>query len=290
MDIRQLRYFLTVAEEGQFTKAAKRLNMAQPPLSQQIQMLEDELGVKLFNRGRHIELTQEGQVLLLRSEQILELIGSTKKELYDLSKGEHGTILIGTVPSCGAFLLPKQVLDFHEKYPDVDFQIWESDTYRIKELVEKGIVDIGIIRTPFDLDAYHYIFDGTSDPMAAIFHEKWACEIPDGPITLNSVKDFPLIVHRRYEKMLIDACEHTGFTPNIFCKADDIRSMLNWAFLGLGVAIVPRPPLNILKNENLLYRIIENDLVETKTAVIWLKDTYLPRVAYNFIESIQNSD
>ena len=292
MDIRQLRYFLTVAQEGQFTRAAERLNMAQPPLSQQIQSLEEELDVKLFKRGRHLELTQAGQALLIRSEEILELVGATKKELDDLSKGKQGTVSIGTVSSCGAFLLPKCMFDFHEKYPEVRFQIWESETYRIMEFVEKGIVDIGIVRTPFNLETYDYIYehaDSASDPMAAVFSRKWIAGLPDGPIKLETIKGLPFMIHRRYEKMIVDACEDQGFEPNILCKGDDMRSIISWAELGLGVAVVPKPPLNILKNEDLQYHEIDNVSLKTKTAVIWLKNSYLPTVVRNFIKTINES-
>ena len=288
MDIRRLRYFLTVAEEGQFTKAAERLNMAQPPLSQQIQLLEDELGVKLFNRGRHIELTQEGQVLRIRSQQILELINATQKELDDLSKGKQGTISIGTISSCGAFQLPRRMFEFNQEYPDVSFQIWESDTYRVMELLEKGIVDLGIIRTPFNLNAYQYSFlSEESDPIAAVYQEKWCVKIPKGTMTLEHIEGLPLIIHRRYEKMFLNACEYLGFQPDIFCKADDIRSILSLANLGLGVAIVPRPPKEILEAEHLYCHVIDDDSFQTKTAVIWMKDNYLPRVVHNFIQSMQ---
>lgn len=290
MDIRQLRYFKTVAEEGQFTKAAERLNMAQPPLSQQIQLLEEELGVKLFHRGRHIELTQEGQVLLIRSGKILEMVGSTKNELDNLSKGKQGTISIGTVSSYSTLCLAKQVLKFQKIFPNVNFQIWESDTGHVTKLLEKGIVDIGIVCMPFNMSAYNYIyqpFSETCEPMVAVFHKKWTSKIPEGSITLEIIKELPLIIHRRYENMLIKACEHIGIQLNIFCKADDTLTILEWANLGLGVAVVPRLLLNILINENLQYRFISNAALETKTAVIWLKNSYLPRVVHNFIECMR---
>lgn len=291
MDLRQMRYFLTVAQEGQFTRAAERLNMAQPPLSQQIKQLEEELGVKLLKRGgKGVELTEAGHVLQVRAEQILELVVSVKKELDDLNRGKHGTINIGTVASCGAFLLPKCINDFHAQYPEVTFQIREGDTYRIIELVNKGLVDIGIVRTPFSLESYNYIFQpsqGPRDSMMAIYQEKWLPTAPTEPIRLKTLQAIPLIVHRRYERIIVDACLKNGFEPNILCKGDDIRSIMSWAGTGLGVAIVPNPHLSVLALGQLQCREIDDPSLETRTAVIWLKHAYLSTVVKNFIKNIE---
>lgn len=289
MDIRQLRYFMVVAQEGQFTRAAERLHMAQPPLSQQIKQLEEELGVVLLKRGgRHVELTQAGQALLARAEQILELVGSAKKEMEDLQRGSQGTISIGTVSSCGAYLLPKSICDMHDKYPEVRFQIWESDTYRIMELVDRGIVDVGFVRTPFSLEAYDHIYlsGGERDPMTAIFSEKWACSLT-GDIALEELKGFQLLVHRRYESMISEACEKLGFQPDILCKGDEMRSIISWAELGLGVAVIPKPPEITLQNTSLRYHDISCTSLETMTAAIWPKSAYLPKLIRNFIEIIK---
>ncbi|MDQ7096526.1 LysR family transcriptional regulator [Desulfosporosinus sp. PR] len=294
MDIRQLRYFLAVAQEGQFTKAAERLNMAQPPLSQQIKLLEEELGVTLFKRGgKYIELTDAGQVLVVRGEQILELVNSTQKALEDLGKGKQGTVSIGTVSSCGTFLLPKYISSFQEKFPGVTFRIWEGDTHRIMDLVNKGIVEIGIVRTPFKLEIYNYMFHSAvekNDPMVILYAGKWERFIPEGPITLEALKDVPLIVHRRYQKIIADNCRKLCFEPNIFCEGDDTRSIMSWAGIGLGVAIVPKPSASIFETGKMRCREIEDHSLETRTAVIWLKNTYLSAVSKNFIKTIESLD
>ena len=294
MDIRQLRYFLAVAQEGQFTKAAGRLHMAQPPLSQQIRQLEGELGVVLFKRsGRHIELTDAGQVLAVRAEQILELVGSTKRELGDLTQGRRGSVSIGAVSSCGAFLLPRYIRDFHEKYPEITFQVWEGNTYRIMDLVDKGIVDIGIVRTPFRLETYQYIFQPpgkTPDPMAAVYPEGWKPGVPDGPVPLDRLKGVPLIVLRRYEPIIVDAFRKIGCKADILCRGDDTRSLIAWAAAGVGVAVIPRPPANLVPYGRIQCREITDRSLETRTAVIWLKGAYLSAVARNFIASMAGTD
>lgn len=145
MDIRQLRYFLTIVEKENITAAARELHIAQPPLSQQLKLLEDELGVKLIERGsRRIQLTPAGKILKVRAEQIMELLDATVNEIKDFRGGVQGTLSIGTISSLGATLLPEHIQSFHEKFPNVDFQIWESDSYRMSELLNSGIVEIGL--------------------------------------------------------------------------------------------------------------------------------------------------
>jgi len=290
MDIRQLRYFLTVAEEGQFTKASQKLNMAQPPLSQQIRQLEEELGVKLFIRGRHLELTQAGQILLSRTQQILHLTSVTENELEDYRTGSQGTIAIGTVSSCSSYYLPRQILRFHQLYPGVRFILREGNAYRVKDLVEKGIVDVGIVRTPFYLEAFNYLYQpaqGAPEPMSAVFSHHWQKYLGPGPLKLAALEKLPLIIQRRYQNLIVEACESAGFKPDILCQSDDLRTSISCAELGLGIAITPQPPPNLLQLEGLLYRPLAAEELQTLTAVIWPKDSYQPQVVVNFLKSLQ---
>lgn len=288
LDIRQIRYFLAVAEEGQITAAAKKLNIAQPPLSHQMKLLEEELGVHLFKRGsRKIELTEAGKILLRRGEQILELVKATKKELCDLNDGFQGTLNIGTVASTGAVILPQRISIFHEQYPEVNFQIWEGDTYRIIELLNTGVIEIGIVRVPFN----HEIYDSVSmshefpnDPMVAVSNSKWINEMNSKSISLVDLKDKPIIVHKRHEEKLIEVCKEKGFKPKIFCKSDDIRAMIEWAYNGLGIAIVPSSSLGLARNNDLNSVEIIETFIDTDIAVIWLRNRYLSVAARRFID------
>lgn len=285
LDIRQLRYFLTVAREGQITRAAARLHMAQPPLSQQIRLLEEELHVRLFNRTGHgVVLTSAGVVLRERAEQVLEMMDSTRKELTDLHEGIHGMLNIGTVASCGAGLLPRLMRRFHAAYPHVVFQIWEGDTFRVAELLARGVVEIGIVRTPFrndDLNAAAADGSPRSDPMAAAGR-------PDmlggtGPMALGQLRGRPLILHRRYETLFADACRGAGFDPRVVCRGDDIRSLLICAESGLGIAIVPESTVGPSGCRGLTVRRIDAPSLCTGVAVVWPKNRYLSVAAQRMI-------
>ncbi|WP_279146207.1 LysR family transcriptional regulator [Clostridium tyrobutyricum] len=284
MDIKQLKYFLTIAEEGKITGAAKKLNIAQPPLSYHLKLLEEELGIKLMDRGnRKIHLTDAGKILKNRAEQILELVNSTVKELKDFNEGIRGTLSIGTVSSSGATLFPKIIENFHCKYPNVNFEVRESNTYRIMEILNSGVIEIGIVRTPFNEDGLNVVFR-PKEPMIAVFRDDMKSFDRNTPIGLKELVDKPIIVYRRFEKIIIEACQKYGFVPNIICKDDDARTTLLWAESGIGIAIVPKSAIDIMQIYNLDYTLIKEPSLETSIAAICVKERYISSVAKNFLE------
>lgn len=287
MDIRQLKYFLAIAEQGQITSAAKRLNMAQPPLSQQLKLLEDELGVKLVERGsRKIELTDAGQILRNRAEQILELTDATIKELRDFNSGVQGTLSIGAVSSSGATLLPDRIYRFHKNYPDINFEVWEGNTYRILDILNSGIIEIGIVRTPFNIQSFESICL-PKEPMIAAINSDLYWDEHKECISLSELSNKPLIIYRRFEKLITEAFEKAGFEPNILCKTDDARSTLLWADSGIGIAIVPKVALKLINSTNLRYKRIDEPSLETQIAAIWMKNRYLSTAARHFLECFE---
>ena len=285
MDIRQLKYFLAIAEEGQITSAAKKLQMAQPPLSQQLKLLEEELGVKLMERKpRSIQLTDAGIILRNRAQQILELTDSTAREITDFVKGLNGTLSIGTVSSSGATLLTESLSKFHKTYSGVKFEIHEGNTFMIIDLLSKGIVEVGIVRTPFNTSNLEYRY-AQSEPMIAVMTKEYDWTTTEDTIEVNELMDKPLIIYRRFEQLIRETCLKEGFDPVIFCKNDDARTTLFWANAGLGIGIVPKSALNLANRENLIYKEIRNEALRTQIAAIWIKDKYISSLATKFIEN-----
>ncbi|AOZ77253.1 LysR family transcriptional regulator [Clostridium pasteurianum] len=288
MDIKQLKYFYTIVEEGQITNAAKKLHMAQPPLSYQLKNLEDELGVKLLERGsRNIKLTAAGLMLYNRAKQILTLTKTTIDELKDFNNGLNGTLSIGTVSSSGSSLLTDRLNRFHDKYPSVSFEIHEGNTYKLLEILSRGIIEIAIVRTPFSTAGINYIYL-PKEPMIAAMTENfnWNDEVI---IKIDELKDKPLIFYRRFEKIICDACENSGFQPNTFCKNEDARTSLLWANAGLGIALVPKSSLKLIGSSNLIYKEIDNKSLRTQIAAIWLKEGYLSPAAKNFLDTFYDN-
>lgn len=289
MDIRQLKYFLAIADEGQITGAAKRLNIAQPPLSQQLKHLEEELGVKLVERGsRRIQLTDAGQILRNRAEQILELTEATVKELHDFSEGVLGTLSIGAVSSSGATFLPDRIHDFNAKYPGVNFEIWEGNTFRILDILKNGVIEIGIVRTPFNTDLLESIYM-PREAMIAAFSGDFHWEGNETSIKLQDLINKPLIIYRRFEKLISESFHSLGYEPKIICKTDDARTTLLWADSGIGVALVPKAALKLVRSINIQYKEINEPSLETQIAAIWMKNRYLSSAALHFLETFKNT-
>ncbi len=159
MNLQQMRYFLTVAETGNITAAANLLHMAQPPLSRQIKQLEEELDTELFDRsGRHLQLTESGILLAHRVREILNLTERSLQEVRSVGQGISGTLYMGAVSTANYMLLPNLIKEFNKLYPQVRFQLVTEATTRITELLEKGVLELGIVRMPFNsnfFDSYN---------------------------------------------------------------------------------------------------------------------------------------
>ncbi|MCD8366641.1 MAG: LysR family transcriptional regulator [Clostridiales bacterium] len=197
MEIRVLRYFLTVAREGGISRASERLHITQPTLSRQLAALEDEVGVKLFERGaRKITLTEEGMLLRRRAEEILSLVDRTQKELVSQENLIEGKIVIGCGELSAVSLLPDMIAAFHETYPLVTYDIFTANADVVKDQMEKGIVDIGVLLEPIDIERFDFL--------RLEHRERWVALMkPDDPLAAKaavSPEDFkgkPLILPAR---------------------------------------------------------------------------------------------
>lgn len=284
MDIKQLTYFITIAEEGTITQAANKLHMAQPPLSTQLKLLEDELGVKLIERGaRKIKLTDAGKILYQRAKHILEIKTSTEKEIEEFRKGIQGTLRLGTISSSGSVLLSKRIIDFNKKYPNIKFEIHEGNTYELIEKLNSGIIEVGIVRTPFNSKNCECLFL-EAEPMVAVMNENYNFEITRDEILLEDLKDIPLIIYRRFEKILLGEFQNIGIEPDVFCINDDARTTILWARAGLGIGIVPKSVINLGLMDNIKYKEIDNNTLRTQISAIWIKERYLSMAAKKFLE------
>ena len=157
-EIRVLKYFLTVVREEGINRAAEVLHITQPTLSRQLSGLEEEIGVKLFERGaRKITLTREGMLLRRRAEEILSLVQKTEEELTEQEELVDGKIVIGSGELAAVWILPDLIGAFSEKYPLVTFDLFTANADLVKEQMEKGLVDVGILLEPIDMEKFDFI-------------------------------------------------------------------------------------------------------------------------------------
>lgn len=284
MEFRQLKYFLTVAETGQITRAAERLNITQPPLSQQIILLEEELGVQLLERSKkQIRLTEAGKILRNRAEQVAELMQVAVDEVQEAAAGIRGKLMIGTITSSGRSLIPGYIQKYHKLYPFVTFDLRQGDSRRVLELLDAGLIEIGLVRLPIDETMYDSIVLPKENMVVVSLpsEETMAGKTTEAEMDLSELRDTPLLIHRRYEAIVAESCR------NILCISDDVTPLLIWARFGLGTAIVPEAAVHLLQGSPLAITKISIPGLLTTSAVIWRKKHSLSPIAARFIELFQ---
>ncbi|QUH21377.1 LysR family transcriptional regulator [Alkaliphilus sp. B6464] len=286
MDIKQLLYFVTVVNEGNITAASKKLHIAQPALSKQIKQLEEELNAKLFHRGpRKIALTDAGEILFTKAKIMLELKHSIKKELEDSESGFKGTLKLGSISAISADLLENNLLKFYKKYNKIKYELYEGITPKIIDLLFSRVIEIGVVRTPFETTGLETIYL-KSEPMIAAYSNDYDLDKLGDRISIEELDGKPLIIYRRFENIITSAFQKLEINPYIFCINDDSRTSLLWANSGLGIAIVPISSKNLVLANNLKYKIIDNQSLYTKIAIITLENVTLSAVATNFLNEI----
>lgn len=286
MDNRQLFYFFTITEEGSISRAAEKLHIAQPYLSRQLKLLEEELGITLIERTtRKFHVTEAGRILSYRAKQILDLSEATVKELQDLGVGIKGTLSIGCLSSAIETILTKKICDFHKIYEDVDFEIRQCSTPEILELLKRGLIEIGIIRGPSNSDLFETI-SMPIEPMVAVVSEH-AFSVAGEKISFEQLADKPLLVHRRFEQNILSAFGKKNLHPRVLCRVEDTRPLLLFAEQGMGVAIVPRDWVDLISAAHLKTFAIEELHIDTGATVVWMKNRYLTTAATHFLETFE---
>ncbi len=173
MELRVLNYFLVVAQEENITKASKLLHVSQPTLSRQLMQLEEELGVSLFKRSNHsIVLTNEGRMLKRRAQEMVSLADKTIKELSESSEELSGEISIGCSELQSMRELAEIMIEFQKKHPLISYEIYSGNTSSIKERMERGTLDIGLLIEPIDTDKYTYIHMKTKEEWGVLVSEE----------------------------------------------------------------------------------------------------------------------
>ena len=158
MEIRVLKYFLTIAREENITRAAEQLHITQPTLSRQIMQLEEELGVRLFQRNRvNVVLTEEGRLLRRRAQEILELADKAEQEIIQNRETVAGEIGIGCGETRNMECLSRLMATFRNKYPDVVFNIYTANADDVKERLENGTLDFGLLMEPVEISRYNFV-------------------------------------------------------------------------------------------------------------------------------------
>ena len=294
MTLKQLEYFLAIAETESITQAAELLHVSQPPLSLQLKALEDEFGVPLFERTRKgLTITQSGRLLEPRAQEIFELINQTINEVRSKTVSPRVEIRVGAVNSVSNRLIPSWIYTYKCSNPNVDIQVSESSTTDILFSLDERKIDLGIVREPFNKTRYNYrqIHDEAlgshdSDCFVALADPGFYASFEEDTIPLSELRDFPLLLHRRYISMFTKYCKSCDFIPNIICKNNDVMSLLSWAKAGIGIAVLPYSSSLLNTDPHLVRKDIINPVIPSRIYVVWNKDVDLSPAAKEFLSLI----
>ena len=281
--IKDMRAFFAIVEEGNISHAAQRLDVAQPALSRQMKRLEETLNVKLFERGsRRIRLTEAGRVFYSRVEKILGMVDGTVREITEIGSGDKGSIRLGTITSSGAMILPELIAEFHKRYPNVTFEIWEGEGARILELLDNRLIEIAITRTQVDSLIYESLVL-PNEPLVMVMDKQQACGESEDEVKFIELKDQPLIIPLRWKSIFVTNCRRLGFEPKITCVSDSIVQNLLMVKMNLGISMVPMSSKTLLTDGNIIYKRLVEPEMTTHTVVAWLKNQTLSTSCLNLI-------
>lgn len=243
MDFRTLQYFNVVAEELNFTRAAEKLKMSQPPLSNAIKAMEEDLGVQLFIRGkRHLQLTEAGALLLHRSNQMLALADKTRSDLAHMERGLTGTVSLGMVEGRAPYLAARWIAGFRKRYPLVQYQMWNGSSDDVLEHVDRGLSDLAVIAYPFDNEQFDSVAVGIEPWVAIIPEGHPLAQQPGNTVPLSVLADYPLIVPRRTSRIAAIRRWFDGIDrePQFVCEMSNFIDAVALAEQNAGISIFPQ--------------------------------------------------
>jgi DNA-binding transcriptional LysR family regulator len=282
MELRHLRYFVAVAETLSFARAARALNLSQPPLSRQIRALEDELGTALFVRTkRSVQLTPAGAALVPEARRLLREADGLKAGARRLAAGEVGTLALGFISVAAYNLLPELAPEFRRRHPGVRLVLQEATSDVLLAGLRQGDLDIGLVLPPVDAPGLEYV---------PLVHDTLIAALPagspqargKGPIRLAALAGEPFILFpRRVGSPLYDAivgaCRRAGFAPRIEQEAIQMQTIVSLVAARMGVALVPAA-LEHLRRTGVVYRPLADARARVEIGIAWRTGDDAPAV------------
>jgi LysR family hydrogen peroxide-inducible transcriptional activator len=241
MEVHQLRYFCAVAQEGSFTRAARRQHLAQPSLSQQIRKLEDELDTRLFDRlGRTVKLTPFGETFLPRAKAILRQMDDAKQEIEEMSGEERGRLVVGSIPTIAPYFLPRCLASFTPKFPQVRVSVVEEITSGLLDGLHEGTIDLALMALPVPDNAFatHELF---REPLYLVVPQshRFASRVQVGLKQLDGEPFLLLKEGHCFRENALSACGRAKLQPNVVFESGQFSTLLAMVAAGAGVSVVP---------------------------------------------------
>ncbi|MBI4784086.1 MAG: LysR family transcriptional regulator [Oscillatoriophycideae cyanobacterium NC_groundwater_1537_Pr4_S-0.65um_50_18] len=283
MELRQLHYFLAIAEELNFGRAAQRLNIAQPPLTRQIQQLEQELGVQLFNRtSRRVELTEVGKLFVDEAQRILEQVDHSLLTIQRANRGEVGQLVVAFEGSSAYDIIPLSLKAYRERFPEVELTVLGMTTNQQVEALRSGQIQIGFVVPPLqgqveDLEVEAVI----QSPLVLALPEAHPLAAKSTVKVRSLVKESFIMGQRNsgcgFYDQVITFCHRAGFSPTIKQEVNEMQVLLGLIAAGFGVAILPGSAKQFQRS-GVVYRDLQPASSEVALAIAWQKNDSSPLV------------
>lgn len=269
MEIDQLRYFLGVAERGNFTRAAEELKISQPALSRSIQKLEDELGQPVFERKtRSVALTEAGVLLQSRAQQIMSLIEDTKAEISD--DGQSGQVRVGAIPTIAPYFLPDFLRQFSSEFPKAALIVQEDTTTNLLKRCTQGEIDLAIIALPVPAKYLE---------AEELFQEELLLVLPpkhplvnQSQIRLKDIKSYPFVLLDEAHCLsdnIVSFCRQRSFHPVAVEHTSQLTMVQELVSLSHGVSMIPQMARDLDETDRRVYRSLSGPKPIRKIAVVW---------------------
>lgn len=252
MDIKVLRNFLKIAEYENITRAAAELHIAQPHLTRQLHVLEQELGVTLFVREKkRLHITDEGRFLRQQALHITDLADKTATQLLDMKSGLSGTLYLGAIETVGMIYLPTWIEGFRAQYPDVKYNLWSGNSTDVMERLAKHLVDIALIREPYDTNLYEAIHL-LDERWMVLVHPAHRLAVPAKRfVTWEELSQEELMVPTQRIEEIAGWFAEKELTCRITCAFSPLTNAVAMVEHNLGVAILPDSACHALRGRNL---------------------------------------
>lgn len=290
MEIRQLQYVLKVAEERNFSRAADKLHLAQPSLSQQIMKLEKELGVQLFERRPgDIGLTFAGKRFIEQASKILDQVEALKKEMLDVAGMRKGQLVIGSLPITGAHVLPSALPIFQKEFPGIELVLIEETTTNLEMLTARGQTDLSLLSLPISEQGLEIIPLLEEDILLAVPPNHTLAKQKDVRLAECPEESFIFLKKGQgFRKISEQLCHDAGFEPKVIFESTNIETVQSLVSAGMGVAFVPKMVTRGYPSNHPVYLPI-SDLKPTRKLVIGhKKGRYLSKAGNSFISIMKN--
>jgi LysR family hydrogen peroxide-inducible transcriptional activator len=289
MEMHQLRYFVAVAQTGNFSRAAERCHVSQPSLSQQILKLEHQLGKPLFQRlGRRAVLTDPGRLLLDRASAILAAVDDTERRLRAGDVAHGGRLAVGAIPTIAPYMMPRTLERFAERCPKIELTVWEDVTQNLVTAVVDGELDLAIIALPIE--------DNRLDSETLFSEPLFVALAADHPlcrrrrITIQNLADERFILLNEMHclgEQVLSFCRANECQPQIACRSAQIATIQALIALRQGISLLPDMARRADRSRTLVYRPIAKDQPRRTIAVVWHRHHYHSPLAQRFLAELR---